>query len=178
MRTCARSGCSSPAVAILTYDREALIAYLSSVDDPASRAPGDLCARHLGRLVLPRSWQLDDRRERTAEPEVTRREPRPEKKLRAVPRAAVPRAKTPRTKTPRTVTPRPSRRAAPRPKWTEVGPSLFDAPAPDAVEPPAPHDPTATPTSPAWMPRFGPDSELDGVLDAKTPLLRRAFGGR
>jgi Protein of unknown function (DUF3499) len=169
MRICARSGCNSPAVAILSYDRVALIAYLQSVDDPDSRAPGDLCERHLGRLVIPRSWHLDDRRTTAGLTTTASAETTPEvgpaprvKKVRAVPRTAAP---------------RPTQRRTTRPKWAEVGPSLFDAPtAPAAVEPPAAHD--STTTDPVWMPRFGPDSELDGVLDAKTPLLRRAFGGR
>src|SRR6266581_3762947 len=55
MRVCARSDCSSPAVAILTYDREAQTAYLYAVDDPSIRSPGDLCERHLRRLVLRRT---------------------------------------------------------------------------------------------------------------------------
>jgi hypothetical protein len=150
MRTCARSGCSSPAAAILTYDRTTQTAYLYTVDDPSSRAPGDLCERHLSRFVVPRGWQLIDRR--AEPPGVADRE--------AKPRVAKPRAVKPRVTKPRAVTPH---------KWAEVGPSLFDATAPADSEP-APSEP--------WMPRFGPDSELEGVLDAKTPLLRRAFGNR
>ncbi len=166
MRICARSGCSSPAAAILTYDRATQVAYLYSVDDPESRSPGDLCERHLSRFVVPRSWQLVDRRVSTPAAEAPAA-------LRAVPSPRAPRASKPRTAAkPRTATPHaPTTR-----KWAEVGPSLFDAPASDAVAPVAAD---AEPASePVWMPRFGPDSELDGVLDAKTPLLRRAFGNR
>ena len=155
MRVCARSDCSSPAAAILTYDREAQTAYLFTVDDPSTRTPGDLCERHLRRLVLPRSWCLDDRREVGANTQVNGAEP-----LRAVPRSARPK-KADRD---------PSRR-----KWAEVGPSLFDTPASDVAAPVEAAEPTAA--EPAWMPRFEPDNDLDGVLDAKTPLLRRAFGG-
>jgi hypothetical protein len=182
MRTCVRSGCNSPAAAILTYDREAQTAYLYAVDDPSTRTPGDLCDRHVGRLVLPRSWQLDDRRERAVEPEPAPAEVAPPKakrpkKLRAVPTAA------PRTAAPR----RPSRQ-----KWAAVGSSLFDAAASEGgatrggvaapvaagVSDVSDTSDDAATTEPVWMPRFGPDSELEGVLDAKTPLLRRAFGGR
>jgi hypothetical protein len=162
MRSCARSGCSSPAAAILTYDRVAQTAYLYSIDDPSARTPGDLCERHLGRLVLPRAWRLDDRRgdPTNADVAVAGRPgavpARPEK-LRAVPTEPARAARS-------AVRREPSRR-----KWAEVEPSLFDAPgaAPETVTP-----------EPVWMPRFGPESELDDVLDAKTPLLRRAFGVR
>jgi Protein of unknown function (DUF3499) len=173
MRICARSGCSSPAVAILTYDRDSQTAYLYSVDDPSTRTPGDLCERHLSRFVVPRSWHLDDRRDGAAPVDAAHPEP-----LRAVPE---PRATTTRATTTRATT----TRATTRRKWAAAEPSLFDAPATDAVAQrgdiadagaPVTDEPAAT--EPVWMPRFGPDSELDGVLDAKTPLLRRAFGGR
>jgi hypothetical protein len=163
MRVCARSDCSAPAAAILTYDRVAQTAYLFAVDDPTTRSPGDLCERHLRRLVLPRSWRLDDRREPAVQ------------------------AGTVLTRTPRS-TSKAARTNAGR-KWAEVGPSLFDSPAAadatrvaavaaitpiTAVE----RDEREASTEPAWMPHFGPDTELDGVLDDRTPLLRRAFGGR
>jgi hypothetical protein len=155
MRICARSGCSSPAAAVLTYDRTTQTAYLSSVDDPSIRTPGDLCERHLNRFVLPRAWTLVDRRDDGA----LRSEP-----LRAVPVA-----------TPRVAA---TRRPATR-KWVEAGPSLFDSTASDAAAASAiPGVVEAEPAEPVWMPRFGSDAELEGVLDAKTPLLRRAFGGR
>ena len=161
MRVCARSDCSAPAAAILTYDRVAQTAYLFAVDDPTTRSPGDLCERHLRRLVLPRSWCLDDRRE-----------------------AAV-QTGTVLTRTPRS-TSKGARANAGR-KWAEVGATLFDGSAGDdasevaAVAEVTPiavaeRDEPAS-TEPAWMPHFGPDSELDDVLDDTTPLLRRAFGG-
>jgi hypothetical protein len=158
MRTCARSGCSSPAAAILTYDRTTQTAYLYAVDDPSSRSPGDLCERHLSRFVVPRGWQLIDRRAEASR--VPEREPKP--------RATKARAVKPRVTKARSVTTR---------KWAEAGPSLFDAPTHDGVTAAAVDAETA-PSEPVWMPRFGPDSELEGVLDAKTPLLRRAFGNR
>ena len=160
MRVCARSDCSSPAAAILTYDREAQTAYLFTVDDPSTRTPGDLCERHLRRLVLPRSWCLDDRRQIGTDTDANGSDA-----LRAATKPA--RLKGAARD--------PSRR-----KWAEAGPSLFDTPASDVAAPVGAGEPTTTePVSaePAWMPRFEPDNDLDGVLDAKTPLLRRAFGG-
>ena len=168
MRVCARSDCSSPAAAILTYDRVAQTAYLFAVDDPTTRSPGDLCERHLQRLVLPRSWCLDDRREPIAP-------------------TGTAQSGTVLTRTPRSAT---KARAKAGHKWAEVGPSLFDPSLTEdatetapvvavtpitAVERDARDQPEST--EHAWMPHFGPDTELDDVLDASTPLLRRAFGG-
>ncbi|HEX4493776.1 MAG TPA: DUF3499 family protein [Acidimicrobiia bacterium] len=166
MRICARSGCNSPATATLTYDRIALVAYLADADDPAAREPGDLCERHVARLVLPRQWQLDDRR--AASTSAAASKPRA-KKLRVV-RDESQTAKS----TPVATKPRPKRaRATKAQKWTEVEPSLFDPPADSA---------TAVTAATAagdhlYMPRFGPETD-DEVLEAKTPLLRRAFGGQ
>ncbi len=171
MRTCARSGCSAPAAAILTYDRDAQTAYLYPVDRTTARTPGDLCDRHARTLVLPRAWHLDDHRG-----------------------AALPAA----------APPAPARRAGSAPKhrrepvpagrdagkWAEASPSLFDA-APRDAERPGDHTRDALAAAgaddvagtddavaPVWMPRFGPDVDLDGDLDARTPLLRRAFGAQ
>jgi hypothetical protein len=45
------------------------------------------------------------------------------------------------------------------------------------VEPPDPL-PLVEPAPAEWAPRFDPDDDLDGLLDAGTPLLGRAFGSR
>src|SRR6478752_4098776 len=99
MRICARSGCSSPAAAILTYDRATQTAYLYTVDDPDARSPGDLCERHLSRFVVPRSWQLVDRRVSAPAvdaPAALRAVPSPRPARQAKPRTAKPRAAAPR----------------------------------------------------------------------------------
>jgi hypothetical protein len=162
MRICARSGCNSPAAATLSYDRIALVAYLVTADDPATREPGDLCDRHVAKLVLPRQWQLDDRRA-AAQPESKPASKPRAKKLRVVP--SDPAAPKP------VKAARATRARVAKTKWVEAGPSLFDA----GTETPPPAD---TDGDPVWMPRFGPESDADDVLDAKTPLLRRAFGGQ
>jgi hypothetical protein len=171
MRICARSGCNSPAVATLSYDRIALIAYLVTAEDPTAREPGDLCERHVAKLVLPRQWQLDDRR---AGAQPAPAEP-PAKKLRVV-RSDEPAKPAARKATAERPKAKPKRARTPKSKWVEVGPSLFDAPGTDTTAAPeATRDDTGE--EPAWMPRFGPESDADEVLAAKTPLLRRAFGG-
>jgi len=178
MRTCARSGCNSPAVATLSYDRIALIAYLVDAGDPSAREPGDLCERHTAKLVIPRQWELDDRRASAAPPApetapggaaATDAAAKPAKKLRVVKGdGAGTKPKPERAKKPRT---------AARAKWTAPEPSLFDSTAEPVAPVPVARDDAET--EPVWMPRFTADEgELEGVLDAKTPLLRRAFGGR
>lgn len=178
MRTCARSGCNGAAVATLSYDRIALVAYLVDADDPESREPGDLCARHTAKLVLPRQWQLDDRRAGATPPatttttatetatEPTAEPVTPAKKLRVVKGAAAP-AKPARAK---------KSRPAARQKWTAPEPSLFDSTSEPAAAVPAARDEPA-PSEPVWMPRFADDGELESEVDDRTPLLRRAFGG-
>src|SRR5262249_59711871 len=80
-----------------------------------------------------------------------------------------------------------------RKRWSEV-PTLFEAEAEaeadadagaggeaavdiDAAGGAADEDDTsdAARAEPAWLPRFASDDDLDGVLDADTPLLARAF---
>jgi hypothetical protein len=56
-------------------------------------------------------------------------------------------------------------------------PAPAPAPAPDTAAP-APAVPTGVervPVRPAWAPRFDPADDLDGLLDARSPLLGRAF---
>ena len=36
----------------------------------------------------------------------------------------------------------------------------------------------AAPPAAPWRPVFDPDDDLDGLLDASSPLLSRAFNGR
>ena len=80
-------------------------------------------------------------------------------------------------------------------RWDEV-PSLFESSSPLSTTTPAPSvasnkpelpPPTASTSSDIegrggieevivpWLPRFATDDDLDGVLDASTPLLARAF---
>ena len=171
MRVCARSDCSAPAAAILTYDRvrRRPTCIPSTI---ATRTPGDLCERHLRRLVLPRSWCLDDRRDTATQIDTSVAKPPPARKPV---RARKPARKSPSEKKLRAVPAVP----APRRKWAEAGPSLFDtadvAEIEEIDEPPG--APDADAAEPVWMPRFGPDTELEEVIDANTPLLRHAFGG-
>jgi hypothetical protein len=53
------------------------------------------------------------------------------------------------------------------------------SPAAEPDPDPLPLEEEAAPSeAPEWAPRFDRDDDLDGLLDAGTPLLGRAFSGR
>lgn len=58
MRRCSKAGCSSPAIATLTYvyaDSTAIVGPLSLRREPGTY---DLCADHWQKLSPPRGWEL------------------------------------------------------------------------------------------------------------------------
>ena len=61
-RLCARAGCGAAAVATLRFESTQRQAWLVELDVNASRTQGDLCQRHAAALVLPRGWELHDER--------------------------------------------------------------------------------------------------------------------
>ena len=67
-RLCARPGCSSPAAATLRFHSTRREARIVDLDDGAARS-GDLCARHVRGVGLPRGWRLCD--DRDPEPAVS-----------------------------------------------------------------------------------------------------------
>lgn len=57
-RQCSKSGCTGPAVGTLTYvyrDSTAVLGPLATYAEPHTY---DLCARHAGRLTVPRGWEV------------------------------------------------------------------------------------------------------------------------
>jgi hypothetical protein len=52
------------------------------------------------------------------------------------------------------------------------------SPAAEPDPDPLPLEEAAPPEAAEWAPRFDRDDDLDGLLDAGTPLLGRAFSGR
>ncbi len=115
---------------------------------------GRLCRRHADAMVVPQGWWLEDRR--SAE------------HLFAAPPAA---------------RERPARRPArPARAGGEVVPLPLpitgEAPAvPDEVQPAEEEEAVVDATPPAaWTPAFVVGDDLDGLLNATSPLLSRAFG--
>ena len=123
-------------------------------------AAGALCHRHAASMALPKGWWLDDRRVETptlfAPPDpVAAREGRP------------------------TSARRERRRPSSAPSLPLVDQvSIEEAPAEVVPGATTVEDRTAVGEHDAepWMPTFDTSDDLGGLLDAKTPLLARAFG--
>ena len=64
-RLCDRPGCSAPAALVYRMVPERLVFWMAPIDDGVETDGGVLCQRHADRLVLPRGWTLDDRRDPT-----------------------------------------------------------------------------------------------------------------
>ena len=61
-RLCARPGCGAPAAVTLRFQPTERQAWLVELDENSARTQGDLCNRHAALLVLPRGWELHDER--------------------------------------------------------------------------------------------------------------------
>jgi len=148
---CSRLGCDEAAVSVFAFDALESLVWLDPISVPG-RGAGVLCQRHADRLSPPRGWNLLDRR------------------------APAARLWTGR---PAATTARPP--AAPHTARRERPARSRPCPAPgprlpfDVTPEPAPAV-TADDTAPrTWSPRDRPGPELERVLDARTPLLARAF---
>lgn len=159
-RLCARPGCGAPAVTTLRFQPTLREAWLSDLDETSARSQGDLCHRHAEALVLPRGWELHE--ERTDHGRADAEEPRAEPVA--------------------TEAPRPVLVEVPAPAPVAVAVESNGHASPEAVVEPEPvRDPVSSRVIPV---QFGSndddDSEVDNeelsaMLDARTPLLQRAF---
>lgn len=166
-RLCERPGCSAPASVAYGFDPQRMLVWLEPLRDgaPGTRS-GALCRRHAESLSPPRGWWLDDRREALPRlfPATTGdRDPAP-------PGAP---GDSPRT----------SRRRRSRDETGELPFPAVEPPGQDAAAstPPPVDDPdgvTVEGDPTPWVPAFDRDDDLDGLLDARGPLLSRAFGAR
>jgi uncharacterized protein DUF3499 len=147
-RLCARPGCGTIAAATLRFQPTQREAWLLDLDVSTTRVDGDLCARHAAALVLPRGWELHDER------------------------STIPSAVTPIS----LARPRPARPRLTRARTTDQGtaelPGLVtDAPAPPEIQ----AEPARRVPPQLGVTEATDDDELAQVLDARTPLLKRAF---
>ena len=152
-RRCARPGCGARAAATLRFQPTQREAWLVDLDEESVRTEGDLCARHAAALTLPRGWQLHD--ERTHSVEAAQSAPPRPRKARVKRKLKVVRAPAP--------PPQPELFAAPEPE-PEPGPQPEPEPEADSE---SESDVAAEPEV------IG--EKLAEVLDAHSPLLKRAF---
>jgi hypothetical protein len=167
-RLCARAGCGAAAAATLRFQPTQRQAWLVELDEHASRTQGDLCNRHAATLVLPRGWELHDERiVGAATPVVSGTVATPALKSGPAPGARRARVR------------RPAATAEER-----SGSGQLRSLEPDASTSSDRHDAGDVPTGaePAvGAPAFGSgddddiEAALGAILDARTPLLRRAF---
>jgi len=156
-------GCDKPAVAVFAFDALECLVWLDPLGS-GGRGAGVLCDAHADCMSPPRGWNLLDRRGvesrlwmgRVTAPAPTHPTP----------------TTTPKTRR-REHTPRSRPLSAP-------GPLLpFDAQVAREPEPTSTPDPVrAAAQAPArapWSPHNRPGPEFEHVLDARTPLLARAF---
>jgi hypothetical protein len=163
---CERPTCSEPASVSYGFDPGRCMAWLEPFSSGAGH--GRLCRRHADAMVVPMGWWLDDRR--SAEQLFTSQPP------------------VPASSTPADVRARRAFRALRRPADLVAlelaeGETEAPAPAPDGDDVARPVGvPDASDGSGegaavvAWMPTFVAGDDLDGVLNATSPLLARAFG--
>lgn len=137
------------------FDAEHLMVWIDAFDAVAAGRDGVLCRRHADAMVVPLGWMLDDRRE-------------PAPRL----------FKAPSKPTPAVVR---QRRSSSRHRddteqlelVVESRLETVDA-DPDPADDDRPIDVEVLP----WKPMFDHRDDLGGLLEAHSPLLARAFGGK
>jgi len=167
-RLCARPGCGTPATATLRFQPTLRQAWLVDLDESAARTQGDLCRRHAAALVLPRGWELHD--QRTDRPRLVEQPPA-ESEPGATPRRVRVRRRAPRVD--------PERAPSPLPGFEPVVVPSGNAAAEEADETEAAAvdeavDGNEVEEAGADVAAFDTEA-LTTILDARTPLLRRAF---
>jgi Protein of unknown function (DUF3499) len=164
-RLCARAGCGAPASVTLRFQPTQRQAWLVELDEHSARTQGDLCNRHADALVLPRGWELHDERAPSRTPEL------------GDATDATTAAQNGNGKATRRV--RVPRKAAPTDDTH--GPAPLPGLEPAAASDETTADGSGEPaTNGAATVRFGAGDDdveeaLGAILDARTPLLQRAF---
>jgi hypothetical protein len=169
-RLCARAGCGAPASVTLRFQPTQRQAWLVELDEHSARTQGDLCNRHAAALVLPRGWELHDERAPSRIP--------PE---RGDATDSVSVSKNGNgTGTRRVRVPRKAARADGLREPTPL-PGLEPAAGASAESDETDDDPAGDPeTNGTPAVQFGTGDDdveeaLGAILDARTPLLQRAF---
>src|SRR6185295_1373715 len=132
-----------------------LMVWIDSYERVNSDRAGVLCRRHADAMVVPLGWMLDDRRD-----------PIPRLfKAPAQPTPAIPRHRR-----------SPNHRRNDNEQLELGADVVLDAAVDDDMldDGDRPNDGEVLP----WKPAFDQTDDLDGLLEASSPLLARAFGGQ
>ena len=160
-RLCERPGCSQPADVIYGIDADHLLVWIEPLDGAVVPRAGVLCRRHADAMVVPLGWMLDDRRE-------------PVPRLFKLRDAAPPVATRPRRH--RSSSHRDDTGQLELPAAAAEPPQ--PAPLPESALATAAGEPGVDAAGLPWKPVFDQRDDLDGLLEARSPLLSRAFGKR
>jgi len=175
-RLCGRPGCSEGASVVYGMRAEDLVFWIDVLPDPLDDGAGVLCLRHADSMVVPRGWTLDDLRD-------------PDLHLFRPPLSApTQRRRTPRVQRERGVAEQlrldASGDSSPPVATDSNGASGHQAVDTDLdtvsgaesdVESAVEFAGASAVESGPWTPAFDEADDLDGLLDARGPLLSRAF---
>lgn len=185
-RLCARAGCGAPAAATLRFQPTLRQAWLVDLDETAARTQGDLCHRHAAALVLPRGWELHDERTGAARPVAAAKPeaaPAPARRVRVRRRAAPIEAAPERDRLPG-FEPAVATSNGHRPAEETTASDAVEIEIEVEVVAEIVEETAEAEGAPRSVPaQFGANDddvdvdneELNAVLDARTPLLQRAF---
>ncbi len=138
------------------FDAEHLMVWIDAYERVTTERAGVLCRRHADAMVVPLGWMLDDRRD-------------------PVPRLFRAPAQT------TTVAPRRRRTPSHHRDDTEQLELVADLSVHGVADDDDDEDQngvTADTDVLPWKPTFDQTDDLDGLLEARGPLLARAFGGQ
>ncbi len=131
------------------FDAEHLMVWIDTFDGVVADRSGVLCRRHADAMVVPLGWMLDDRRDPV---------PRLFKSVASA-TAPVPRARRSQALHHNDA------------EQLELGAEVAAVDVPEETSRPV--EPEVLP----WKPSFDQTDDLDGLLEARSPLLARAFSG-
>jgi hypothetical protein len=142
------------------FDADHLMVWIDAYERVNTDRAGVLCRRHADAMVVPLGWMLDDRRD-----------PVP-RLFKAPAQATTPPARQRRTNRHRDDTEQLELVA------DVVGDVAVADPEDVVADIPAAPDAPSESEVLAWKPTFDQTDDLDGLLEARGPLLARAFGGQ